>query len=149
MDDRIIDIQEDGKQLLVFLHRGWRIGIGTPISYAHCFHVNNEQELKEKILKVETCRCHSCEKPYQDGKMTNSDFTRLLTQASKTALKLKSLLNKVDIEAEKRHGYFPSQLDCEEIIKIIYQGGNGMTARQFDDCMKRAIESKKEALDKN
>ena len=45
-------------------------------------------------------------------------------------------------ESTRRHGYTPSEVDCDSIIDSCSNtagGATGMTAKQFDEAMKESI----------
>lgn len=73
--------------------------------------------------------------------MKDKAFTKLLKKTSKLAFDHSQLLALIDAESEKRHGYFPSQVDCDEIIDVLqYGGGADMSAEEFDCAMEKTIE---------
>jgi hypothetical protein len=71
--------------------------------------------------------------------MRDSDFTKLIVKASKMAVEHRNLVAAIDEESQRRHGYYPAELDCDEIIDIVQYGGGGMTASDFDEFMRDAI----------
>lgn len=60
MDKRIKNIVEDDGELVIQLEKGWRIGLGLPVSYQHSFRAKNQNDLNILIKTIKVCRCHSC-----------------------------------------------------------------------------------------
>lgn len=71
--------------------------------------------------------------------MTNSEFTRLLTQAAKAAEKHKLLIGRVNEESVARYGVPYGDVDADSIIDVLdYIGGDSFTEKQFHEAMLRS-----------
>lgn len=65
--------------------------------------------------------------------MTDSEFTKLLTQAAKAAFKHKMLTDKVNIECIERYGDTYSNVDADGIIDVLdVLGADSFTAKEFE-----------------
>ena len=71
--------------------------------------------------------------------MNNKEFTKVLKKASNMAHDHLILLSKIDKESKKRHGFTPSEIDCDPIIDIIMYSGGLIDSKSFDKDMKEAI----------
>ncbi len=60
MDKRIDEIQRDEDCYFVYLKKGYRLYLGTPSDFQHCFGARNRAEIKEQMKAVEKCTCDSC-----------------------------------------------------------------------------------------
>lgn len=68
--------------------------------------------------------------------MTNSEFTKLLTQTAKAANKHFTLLAKVNDECIARYGVSYTEVDADGIIDTLDQnGGYAFTEKQFHEAM--------------
>lgn len=68
--------------------------------------------------------------------LTNSEFTKLLTQAAKAARKHRELCNRVNHECIARYGVSFSDVDADTIIDTIdYIGSDSFTEKQFHEAM--------------
>jgi hypothetical protein len=74
------------------------------------------------------------------AKMRDCDFTRKLNKAAKMAHDLSILRNEIDEESVNRHGFTPSEVDCDVVLDAIdFTGSAGITAAKFDASMAEAI----------
>ena len=75
--------------------------------------------------------------------MKDAKFTKLINKAEQMAYDHRHLLKEIDDESVRRHGYHPSQIDCDYIIDAVQYGiAGGLSAEEFDKHMKEAIEIK-------
>ncbi|MEP1744095.1 MAG: hypothetical protein ABJI92_07380 [Kangiellaceae bacterium] len=72
--------------------------------------------------------------------MTDSDFTRLLSQAVKTAKKHRGLMLRINKECILRYGRPYGDLTLSETIELENSVGTGMlTAKRFDLLVKETF----------
>lgn len=62
MDRRIDEIQRDEDEYFVYLKKGYKLDLGTPKDFQHCFGAIDKKEICETMKSVVKCTCPSCEK---------------------------------------------------------------------------------------
>jgi hypothetical protein len=73
--------------------------------------------------------------------MRDSDFTKLIKKAANLANEHREAVAKIDEESTERYGYYPSEIDCDEIIDSINYGAKSMSAEEFGRCMREGIKT--------
>ena len=59
-DKRIDSIQQDEDEYFVYLKSGYRLDLGTPTDFQHCFGARTRLEIKQQMKDVRKCNCNSC-----------------------------------------------------------------------------------------
>lgn len=60
MDKRIDEIQQDDGEYFVYLKKGWKLHLGTPADFQHCFGARTKTDIKKQMKCIESCRCNTC-----------------------------------------------------------------------------------------
>ena len=73
--------------------------------------------------------------------MKDAKFTKLINKAAKMAHDQLLLIKEIDEESVRRHGYHPSEVDCDPLIDALQYGIADVDgAEEFDKLMREAIQ---------
>jgi len=67
IDKRIDEIQMDEGEYFVYLKPGFKLDLGTPTDFQHCFGAQFKKDIREQMKDVKKCKCKSCLKMLQNN----------------------------------------------------------------------------------